>query len=94
MEMMIDLEEVAGDLLDVNDAAKDNGDNDGDTDENDSGPLVFLSEFCINFLSSPICGKTEAKGGRISYKLIHDCVKSVSSSGMAFISTCKKISRE
>ena len=83
METMIDLAEVAGDLLGVNSSAKDNGDNDGDTDENYGLPFVALSEFCINVLSSPICGDAGAKVGGRSSKLICDCVKSLCSGGMA-----------
>ena len=88
MEMIIDLTEVSGDLLGVNDDAKENGGNDGDTYENDDGPFVALSEFCINILSYPICSNAGAKGGLGYSKLVHDYVKSVCSGGMAFVSTC------
>ena len=64
MYMMIDLADVDGDLLGLNDSVKENGDDDGDTDENDGGPFVSLSKISINILSSPICGYTGAKGGR------------------------------
>ena len=43
METVIDLAEVAGYLLGVNAATKDNGDDDGDTYENEGGPFVPLS---------------------------------------------------
>ena len=43
METMIDRAEVTGDLLGVNTTAKNNGDNDEDTYENDGGPFVSLS---------------------------------------------------
>ena len=42
MEMMIDLEEVSGDLLGGNAFAKENGDDDGDKYGNDGGPFVAL----------------------------------------------------
>ena len=61
MEMMIDLTEVAGDLLVMNFATKENGDVHVDTDENDGGPFLSLSEFCINVISSPICGNEGAR---------------------------------
>ena len=88
METIIDLVEVAGDLLGVNADAKENCDDDGETYENDGGRFVAISESCINVLSSPICGDVGVKAGRGSSKLIHDCVKSVCSGGMAFMSTC------
>ena len=43
MDMMIDLAEVTGDLLGVNVAPKENGDDDIDTDENDGGPFIVIS---------------------------------------------------
>ena len=88
MEMMIDLAEVAGDLLVVNDSAKENGVDNGDTDENDGAQFFALSEFCINVLSSPICSNAEAKGGGGSSKLVFECVKYICSGGMVFMSTC------
>ena len=88
MEIMKDLTEVSSELLGVNPVAKENEDNDGDIDENDGGPFVALSEFFINVLSSPICGNTGAKGGGGYSKIICDCVKSVCSCGMAFMSIC------
>ena len=45
MEMMIDLEEISGDLLGGNAFAKENGDDDGDTDENYGGSFIAFSEF-------------------------------------------------
>ena len=87
MEIMIDLEEVDGDLLDMNADTKENGDNDGDTDENYGGPFVSLSEFFINVLRYPIYGNTGAKGVGGSSKLICDCVKYVCSGLMEFMST-------
>ena len=88
MKMIIDLAKVAGELLVVNASAKENGEDHGDTYENDGGPFVTLSKFCINVLSSPICGNAGSMGGGGSCKLIPDCVKSVCSGGMAFMSTC------
>ena len=88
MEMMIDLAKVAGDLFVVNAASKENWEDDGGTDENDGGIFVALSEFFINVLSYPICGNAGAKGGRRSFKLVIECVKSVCFGGMAFMSTC------
>ena len=52
--MIIYLIGVDGELLVIDYSSKKNGNNDGDTDENYGGPLVSLSEFCINVLSSPI----------------------------------------
>ena len=88
MQMMIDLVQVAGDLLGVNVTAKENGDYDGDTDENYGGPFFSLSKICINILSSPICGNEGANGGGVSSNLIRDCVKSVYVGGVVFMSTC------
>ena len=74
MEMMIDLEEVSGDLLGGNAFAKENGDDDGDTDENYGGSFIAFSEFCINVLSSRICDNAGAKGGGGSSNIIRDCI--------------------
>ena len=63
MEMVIDLAEVAGYLLGVNAAAKENGGDDVDTDENDGGTFVALSKLCIDVLSSLIYGDAGAKSG-------------------------------
>ena len=43
MEIMIDIEQVAGDLLGMNASDKENGDDDGEKDKNDDGTLVALS---------------------------------------------------
>ena len=85
--MMIYLAEVAGKLLSLNASAKENGNNDGNTDYNYGGPFVALSELCTNVLYSPICADAGAKGGGESSKIICDCVKSIFSGGMAFMST-------
>ena len=77
MEMMIDLEEVAGDLFGVNAASRENWDDDGNTDENDGGPLVSIPEVFINVLSSPICRDAGVKGGGGYYNIVCDCGKSV-----------------
>ena len=86
--MVVYLVAVDGDLLGVNAVPKENRGDDGDTDENYGGPFVFLSEFFINFLSSPIFGNAVAKGGGGYSRLIRDCVKYVCPGGTAFISTC------
>ena len=83
--MMIDLTGVASDLLVVNSANMKNGDNDGYKDENHGGIFISLAEFCINVISSPICGDSGGKVGGVSSKLICECVKSVCSGGMAFM---------
>ena len=88
MEIMINLVEVAGDLLGANAASKEKGDDDGDIYENDSGPFIALSEFSINIISSPICSNAWAKGGEGYSKLICDCLKPVCSGGKAFMYTC------
>ena len=75
--MMIDLTDVNGDLLGLNAATKENGDNDGYTYENDGGTFISLSEFCINVLSSPIYGDAGGKGGWGYSNLICDCLKYV-----------------
>ena len=88
METMVDLEELNGELLGVNAAAKENGGDDGYTDENNNGPFIALSEFCIKILRSQICGDAGSKCCGGSSNIIHDCVKSVCSCEMAFMSTC------
>ena len=85
MDIMIDLEEVAGNLFGVNASTKENWGGGGNTDENDGGPLISLQEFCINVLSSPIFGDARSKGGGGYYHIISDCVKYVCSVGMAFM---------
>ena len=74
MDIMIDLEEVAGNLFGVNASTKENWGGGGNTDENDGGPLISLQEFCINVLSSRICDNAGAKGGGGSSNIIRDCM--------------------